>query len=95
MLRAFVTASADPDVLPKATRFGVEDCGRAADGTEVADEVCTRVAAAEWTIGVPFAPNRGGAKHVDIYVGDESSPEFTQSGWYTTLVGAELSLQND
>ena len=91
-LLPFVSAWAETEVLRGGTHFRVDDCGRAADGTEVADEVCDRISEARWLVGEPFAPGSGGARHLDVYVGDESSATFTESGWYTTLVDVELSL---
>jgi len=92
VLRPFVSVGAEPDVLRSGTRFRVEDCGQAADGTEVADEVCDRISDARWLVGEPLPTGTGGAKHLDIYVGEESSDAFTDSGWYTTLVDVELAL---
>jgi len=88
----FVSADADEDVLAGDTAFRVERCGRAADGTEVAEDVCERVRSAHWVVGGAFGADLGGAKHVDIYVGEESSADFTESGWFTTLTEVELAF---
>jgi hypothetical protein len=88
----FVSADADEDVLAGDTAFRVEHCGRAADGTEVAEDVCARVQSAHWVVGGAFGADLGGAKHVDIYVGEESSADFTESGWFTTLTKVDLAF---
>jgi hypothetical protein len=84
----FESAAADPGVLAAGTRFRVADCGRA----EVDRAVCDRLRAARWTVRDEFTPGLGGDRHVDLYLGEETGPGFTDGPWYTTLEGARLSF---
>jgi len=90
VLRPFVSAAADTDVLPPGTAFTIADCG---EPDEVTPEVCARLRAAVWRISDEFTPGLGGARHIDAYIGPETGPGFTGSEWYTTLVGARLLLR--
>jgi hypothetical protein len=90
-LRAWETAAADPEALARGKAFRVVGCGTLDDGSPVPAEVCRRFRAAHWTVVDEFTPGFGGPKHVDLYIGDETGPGFTDSDIYTTLVGAELS----
>jgi hypothetical protein len=74
------------------TAFTIVTCGRDDDGTPIADDVCTRLRAARWTITDEFTPGLGGVHHVDAYIGEETGPGFTDSAWYTTLHSASLAL---
>ncbi|GAA3247292.1 hypothetical protein ACFO1B_50725 [Dactylosporangium siamense] len=85
----WVSAAADGDVLRAGARFSVLRCGSAA---EVTAAVCARLKAPTWTIVDEFTPGMGGSKHVDVYVGEETGADFTDSDLYTTLQGATLSV---
>ncbi|GAA2612107.1 hypothetical protein GCM10010399_48750 [Dactylosporangium fulvum] len=87
-LRPWVSAAADSDVLRAGSRFTVLRCGTA----EVTAEVCARLKEPTWTIVDQFTPGLGGSKHVDLYIGEETGPGFTDSDLYTTLEGATLSV---
>jgi hypothetical protein len=83
------SAAADPAVLPAGARFHIVHCG-----TERIDEaVCTRLRQADWTIVDEFTPGLGGPKHLDVYIGEETGPAFTESPWYTTLIGAAIETK--
>jgi hypothetical protein len=86
-LRPFVSAAADRDVLRAGTTFRILHCGR-----DVAAPVCQKLMAARWTITDEFTPGLGGPRHVDLYIGEETGPGFTDSDWYTTLEGATLAV---
>ncbi|MEU5870423.1 hypothetical protein AB0A73_02565 [Glycomyces sp. NPDC047369] len=86
-LRPFESAAADPDVLTEGTSFRITDCGDAAD---VPPEVCDGLQSATWTIEDEFTPGLGGAHHIDLYLGEETTPDFTESTWYTTLTNARI-----
>lgn len=87
-LRPFESAAADPDVLPAGTRFALLDCGR----EPVSRVVCARLRQARWTVTDQFTPGFGGARHVDLYIGAETGPGFTESPWYCTLTGVTLRV---
>jgi hypothetical protein len=91
-LEPFVSAAADSDVLPAATRFAITDCGTADDGSRPSLSVCSRLRAARWRILDEFTPGLGGTKHLDAYIGEETGPGFTNSPWYLTLTNATLAI---
>jgi hypothetical protein len=84
----WVSAAADGDVLRAGTRFSVLRCGTA----DVTAAVCARLKTPTWTIVDEFTPGMGGSKHVDVYIGEETGTDFTDSDLYTTLEGATLSV---
>ncbi|WP_328467914.1 hypothetical protein OHA21_50340 [Actinoplanes sp. NBC_00393] len=92
VLTPWVSAAADPDVLPHGTRFTVAACGTQEDGSRAPSAVCTALRKAAWRITDEFTPGLGGPKHLDAYIGPETGPGFTDSEWYLTLVGARLAL---
>ncbi|MFB9659758.1 hypothetical protein ACFQS3_08320 [Glycomyces mayteni] len=86
-LRPFVSAAADPEVLPEGTTLRITDCG---DAEDVEAAVCEAIQDAEWTIEDEFTPGLGGDRHIDLYLGEETGPDFTESPWYTTLTNARI-----
>ncbi|MEV0901715.1 hypothetical protein [Actinoplanes sp. NPDC049802] len=91
-LTPFVSAAADPGVLPQGTGFTIADCGRQEDGSAPPAAVCARLRKAEWRISDEFTPGLGGSRHVDAYIGPETGPGFTESEWYLTLENAKLAV---
>ncbi|MFI1989118.1 hypothetical protein [Actinoplanes sp. NPDC020271] len=89
-LTAFVSAAADPDVLPQGTGFTITACGTQDDGSAPQEAVCAALRDGAWKISDEFTPGLGGRKHIDAYIGPETSANFTDSDWYITLNGAEL-----
>ncbi|WP_433795980.1 hypothetical protein [Actinoplanes sp. CA-252034] len=89
----FVSAAADPGVLPRGTRFTIAGCGSQEDGSTAPAAVCSALRDADWTITDEFTPGLGGPKHLDAYIGEETGPGFTDSQWYLTLTGARLRLR--
>lgn len=88
-LEPWRTAAADPGVLTAGNRFTITSCG---SGEDVSPQVCDRIRDAEWTVRDEFTPGLGGERHVDVYIGEETGPGFTDSDWYTTLTGATLRV---
>jgi hypothetical protein len=86
-LHGWVSAAADPDQLKAGSRFTIQRCGTA----EVTAEVCAKLKSPTWTIVDEFTPGLGGNKHVDVYIGEETGADFTDSDLYTTLENATLS----
>jgi hypothetical protein len=91
-LRPFESAAADPAVLAAGTRFSIVDCGHEADGGPVPAVVCARLRQARWTVNDQLTPGFGGPHHVDVYIGEETGPAFTESPWYCTLSEAILRV---
>ncbi len=91
-LRPFESAAADPAVLPAGTRFTIIDCGQETDGTPIPSAVCTRLRQSRWIVTDQFTPGFGGPRHVDVYLGEETGPAFTEGPWYCTLTGATLQF---
>jgi hypothetical protein len=89
-LRPFESAAADRDVLRSGTRFTIVNCGTTEDGDPIGRPVCDRLRSANWTVTDEFTAGLGGARHVDVYIGEETGPDFTGTAWYTTLVRASL-----
>lgn len=85
----FVSAAADADVAARGSRITVIGCGDAADVTA---KVCGTITGADWVITDEFTPGLGGDKHIDVYIGEEDGPDFTDGPWYTTLENAELRV---
>jgi hypothetical protein len=88
-LRPWETAAADADVLATGARFSIVHCGREEDATAA---VCARLREPRWTVRDEFTPGLGGRRHVDVYIGEETGPGFTESDWYTTLHEARLRI---
>ena len=86
-LRPWVSAAADASVLRSGSRFTIVRCGTA----EVTADVCAKLKAPTWTVVDEFTPGLGGDKHVDVYIGEETGRDFTESDLYTTLESATLS----
>jgi hypothetical protein len=94
VLVPFVSAAADPAVLPRGTAFQVMACGQAENGSDVPPSVCQQFTAPHWTIADEFTPGFGQARRVDLYVGDETSESFSDSEIHQRLVGAQLALSD-
>ncbi|WP_432975169.1 hypothetical protein [Dactylosporangium sp. CA-233914] len=86
-LRPWISAAADSDALRAGSRFTIQRCGTA----EVTAEVCAKLKTPTWTIVDEFTPGLGGSRHVDVYIGEETGRDFTDSDLYTTLENATLS----
>jgi hypothetical protein len=86
-LRPFESAAADPDVLRAGARFTIADCGHGS-----VPDVCAKLRASHWVVTDEFTPGLGGQRHVDLYIGEETGPGFTDGPWYTTLEGAALAV---
>lgn len=85
--------SAAADALPDDTRLRLVDCGELDSGQPVPDQVCQALRAGEWEIRDRFTPGVGGARHIDLYIGEEPEPGFTTSGsLYVSLFGAEFAV---
>ncbi|MCP2339048.1 hypothetical protein [Actinomadura rupiterrae] len=82
-LKAWESAAADRDVLARGQRFVITDCG-----TGVPAAVCARFRQARWTVTDLFRPGYGGKRHADVYLGEETGPDFSR--YSTTLNGASL-----
>jgi hypothetical protein len=91
-LRPFESAAADPSVLAAGVRFTIADCGREPDGIPIDPAVRARLRQARWVVTDQFTPGFGGPRHVDVYLGEETGPGFTQSPWYCTLSGATIRI---
>jgi hypothetical protein len=89
-LEPYVSAAADPDVLARGTRFTIADCGRQDDGSAPPPAVCATLRRARWRIDDEFTPGLGGPLHIDLYVGRETGPGFTDSDAYVSMTDATL-----
>jgi hypothetical protein len=91
-LRPFVSAAADSDVMRAGTAFDIVQCGHDEGGDAVDPAVCAKLKSAAWEITDEFTPGLGGSHHVDVYIGEETGTDFTDSDWYTTLENASLAI---
>jgi hypothetical protein len=89
-LRPFVSAAADG--LKTGSRIKLVSCGQTPEGANVDSSVCQKLASSSWEITDEFTPGLGGQRHIDLYLGEETGPGFTQSPWYTTLSEAVLEI---
>ncbi|RKS73486.1 hypothetical protein BZB76_4179 [Actinomadura pelletieri DSM 43383] len=89
-LRPWRSAAADPSVLPPGHRFTITRCGHDDDGGAIDDALCARFRTTRWTIVDEFTPGLGGTRHIDLYIGEETGPGFTDTALYTTLHDASL-----
>ncbi|MET8761407.1 hypothetical protein [Lentzea sp. NPDC004782] len=89
-LRPFVSAAADG--LKTGSRIKLVSCGQTPEGTNVDSTVCQKLASSSWEITDEFTPGLGGRRHIDLYLGEETGPKFTESPWYTTLSEAVLEI---
>jgi hypothetical protein len=79
-------------VLPAGARVRIVGCGHDG-GTPIDPAVCARLRQARWTVTDQFTPGFGGPRHIDVYIGEETGPGFTDSPWYCTLAGAILHIE--
>ena len=47
--------------------------------------VCQKLASSSWEITDEDEPGLGGDRLIDLHLGEETGPLFTESPWYTTL----------
>ncbi|UMP06819.1 hypothetical protein [Amycolatopsis sp. EV170708-02-1] len=91
-LEPFVSAAADRDVLTLGSRFSVVACGTTESGETPPRAVCAKIGAAGWQIRDEFTPGLGGPRHIDLYIGEESGPEFRSDVWYISLRDASIVI---
>lgn len=89
-LQPFVSAAADG--LRQGSRVKLVSCGQTPEGTNVDSAVCQKLASSSWEVRDEFTPGLGGNRHLDLYLGEETGPRFTESPWYTTLSEAVLEV---
>ena len=89
-LQPFSSAAADD--LPDGTALRLVDCGQTDSGDPVPVDICEKLRAGNWRILDQFGPALGGSRHIDLYIGDEDLPDFTESGeLYVSLQNARFS----
>lgn len=89
-LKPFVSAAADG--MRTGSRIKLVSCGQTPEGGNVDAAVCQKLAASSWEITDEFTPGLGGERHIDLYLGEETGPRFTESAWYTTFSQAVLEV---
>ena len=53
--------------------------------------MCRQLSTPDWAIRDAFTPGLGGRHHLDLYIGRESGPHFTEQPGYVTLIGATVT----
>lgn len=92
VLEPFRSAAADG--VPDGTRLRLVECGEHDSGGDVPADVCGPLQAGQWQIQDAFTPGLGGAQHIDLYIGEESEPDFTtNSPMYVSLRNAALTVE--
>ncbi|MEU7140254.1 hypothetical protein ABZ942_12455 [Nocardia sp. NPDC046473] len=90
ILQPFRSAAADG--LEPGTRLRLTDCGII---DPEATATCTKFQAAEWSVGDEFIPGPGGPHHLDLYIGEETSPDFPDSPDFPLFAGAAIEPIDD
>ncbi|TNC29122.1 hypothetical protein [Amycolatopsis alkalitolerans] len=89
-LEPFVSAAADG--VADGTPVRITGCGTLDDGSPVPAATCGRLSRASWRIRDEFTPGLGGSDRLDVYLGPETGPGFTDGPDYVTLIGATVTL---
>jgi hypothetical protein len=90
-LEPFRSAAADD--LADGTRLRLVDCGRLDSGDPPPAEVCETLRNGDWEIRDRFTPGLGGPQHIDLYIGEETMPDFPNtSPLYVALHDATFAL---
>ena len=84
--------SAAADGVPDGTPVRLVDCGHTNGGGPPSPRVCSALRGGKWEIRDGFTPGYGGDRHIDLYIGEENTPEFTRSEFYTTFDNATLQI---
>jgi hypothetical protein len=84
--------SAAADGVQPGTRVELVNCGTLVTGAPVPNHLCGRLRQGSWQIRDEFTPGYGGKNHIDLYIGEEHAPNFTESELYISLVDVTLSL---
>jgi hypothetical protein len=85
--------SAAADGLADGAEVRLVDCGQLDSGEPVPAQVCDRLRSGRWAVRDRFTPGLGGEQHIDLYIGEETGPDFTESGeLYVTLRDALFAM---
>ena len=89
--RPFVTAAADDSVLARGTRFRLvapltESGGPIPASTE------DKLLSSTWTVSDHFQAGYGGALHIDLYVGEQTTASFASSPYYLLLENIAIEV---
>lgn len=89
-LMPYRSAAADPSI-PFGTTLRIGSCGAdSTTGTPTATAVCTSYSTPTWIVADRFTAGAVG-RHVDLYVGDQTSATFTSSPSFIDASGAAIS----
>jgi hypothetical protein len=89
-LEAFRSAAADE--LGDGTAVRIVACGRPTRTVPSSSHVCETIRSASWEIRDSFTPGYGGARHIDLYIGEEDAVDFTTSEFYTSFTDATVRI---
>ncbi len=90
----FQTAAADADVLARGTKFRVLSPLIQDDGSPLGKNASKKLLAAVWTVQDLFTPGLGGKNHIDLYIGEEDRPNFTEkSPLYICLKSTAIKIE--
>lgn len=74
----FKTAAADANVLVHGTKFRLFNPLIQDDDSPLEEEATEKLLGAVWIIQDLFTPGLGGKNHIDLYIGEEDCPLFTE-----------------
>ena len=64
------------------------------DGSPLDNATANRLLEARWTVQDQFTPGLGGGNHLDLYIGEEDRPDFTESSpLYCTIENAAIERE--
>ncbi len=86
------TAAADSIVLPRGAKFRLVGPLLQEDGSHLDSASANRLLSAQWLVNDQFTPGLGGARHLDLYLGEEDRVNFTSSNLYITLAKVKIAL---
>ncbi|MDD2520326.1 MAG: hypothetical protein PHR34_05185 [Kiritimatiellae bacterium] len=90
-LRPFETAAANESGLPRGTRFRLVG-PLLENGSPIPSAVESRLLDATWNVQDRFEPGYGGTMHLDLYVGDQTTPSFASSPFYLLLENTAIEV---
>lgn len=90
-LRPFETAAVNATGLPRGTRFRLV-APLLENGAPIPAGVESKLLASTWNVQDRFEPGYGGTFHLDLYVGEQTTPSFTASPFYLLLENTAIEV---
>ena len=91
VLQPFETAAVNESGLPRGTRFRLV-APLLENGQSISANTEAILLAAIWNVQDRFEPGYGGTTHLDLYVGEQTTPSFTSSPFYLLLENTAVEV---